>query len=71
MILTAGQLIDALGGNRDVAAMIGVRHNTVSTWRERGFPAWVAAKLQDAAERAQVRYDPSLFEIRPRAKSAA
>lgn len=33
------QLIDMLGGNRDVAEEIGVDHTSVSRWRRLGIPA--------------------------------
>lgn len=71
MITTASQLIDALGGTSAVAAVFGVQDNTISTWRARGFPAWACARLRETAVAAALKTDESLFEIKPRAKSAA
>jgi hypothetical protein len=65
MISTATALIDALGGNQVVAELLGVQHNTVSTWRVRGFPAWACGRLRAAADAGEHRYAPELFEIRP------
>lgn len=31
--MTASEIIDQLGGNRDVAAMFGVKSSAVSNWR--------------------------------------
>lgn len=70
MIVTVTDLIDALGGNQTVAAMLGVQHNTVSTWRERGLPGWACSRLRDAADAAALRYECALFEIRARSKLA-
>lgn len=73
MVTTVSDLIDALGGTGTVAAMLGVKDNTVSTWRrdERGLPAWACGRLRAAADDAALNVDAGLFEIRPRAKSAA
>ena len=71
MITTASQLIDALGGNSAVAALFRVRHNTVSTWRTRGLPAWSCGRLREAADAAGIKADDELFEARSRARSAA
>jgi len=75
MIETVSSLIDELGGTKTVATMLGVKDNTVSTWRrgDRGFPAWACSKLRDAAKSAGLNVDDGLFEIRvhARARSAA
>ena len=71
MIKTASDLIDALGGNRTVAAVFGVQDNTISTWRTRGFPAWACIRFREAALAAALKVDDRLFETKPRAKSAA
>jgi hypothetical protein len=34
----ANEIIEALGGNRTVAALLGVEPGTVSVWRKRGIP---------------------------------
>lgn len=71
MIMTPSELIDELGGTGVVANLLGVRDNTVSTWRERGFPAWACDRMRQAAAGAGKVTDPALFEIKPRARSAA
>lgn len=70
MISTPSDLIDVLGGNRPVATLFGVRQNTVSTWRQRGFPAWACARLRAEAQAGALRFDESLFDIKPRTRSA-
>ena len=69
MIETPGDLIDGLGGTGAVAQLIGVKDNTVSTWRERGIPGWACVRLRDAADAADLRTDPRLFESRPRTRA--
>jgi hypothetical protein len=64
MISTESALIDALGGNLVVAEQLGVKHNTVSGWRARGFPPWAAIRLQAEAMTAGIATDPELFQIR-------
>jgi hypothetical protein len=71
VIKTASDLIDALGGNKTVAAIFGVQDNTISTWRTRGFPAWACIRFREAAIAAALNVDDKLFETKPRAKSAA
>lgn len=71
MITTASQLIDALGGTSALADTFGVQDNTISTWRNRGFPAWACGRLREAASSAGLNADEDLFEIRPRTRSAA
>lgn len=70
MISTASDLIDELGGTGEVAGLLKVRDNTVSTWRTRGFPAWAHKALQGAAEEAGLSVDGRLFEIAPRRSAA-
>jgi hypothetical protein len=64
MIRTESDLIDALGGTTAVKALCDVRHNTVSSWRNRGFPPWAIAILRDAAGAAAIECDPALFAIK-------
>jgi hypothetical protein len=64
MVTTEGELIDRLGGNTAVADRLGVRHNTVSGWRSRGFPPWATVSLREAAEAAGIVAAPALFEIK-------
>lgn len=71
MIATADAFIDALGGNRPVGTALGVAENTVSTWRVRGFPAWVRDELRQMAAAASVNYDPVIFETRRRGRASA
>lgn len=61
----ASKAIDTLGGNTEVAALFGVRENTVSMWRTRGFPwrAWLF--FEKAARAAGIDWD-SLQPPRPR-----
>lgn len=71
MISTAGELIDGLGGTGAVAKLLEVEDSTVSTWRVRGLPAWACRPLEEAAKQTELSVDASLFERRPRARSAA
>ena len=72
MISTVDDLIEALGGTGTVAKRLGVRDNTVSTWRGvRGLPAWACRKLEHEAASEGLNVDPSLFDSRPRARNAA
>lgn len=66
MISTVSELIDALGGTGEVARRLGVKDNTVSTWRrdDRGLPAWACAPLRRALNDAGENADPALFEIK-------
>lgn len=71
MILSASDLIDALGGNHAVAEEFGVQHNTVSTWRGRGFPGWACARLRAMAERGGHQCAATLFDIKPPPRALA
>ncbi len=64
MIRTESDLIDALGGTGAVKTLCDVRHNTVSSWRNRGFPPWAMTILRSAADAAALDYDQAIFEIR-------
>ncbi|MGE5151195.1 MAG: hypothetical protein ACM3II_13825 [Rhodospirillaceae bacterium] len=66
MICTTSELIDALGGTGEVARRLGVKDNTVSTWRrnDRGLPGWACAPLRHALAEIGEQADPVLFEIR-------
>jgi hypothetical protein len=71
MIASASELINELGGTGEVAGALGVKDNTVSTWRERGFPAWACERLRALAVVKGKQADPQLFEIKSRVRSAA
>ena len=68
---TVADVIDGLGGNRPVAEALGLRENTVSTWRVRGLPAWVRGDLRTMAEAAGISFDESIFGPRRHAAAKA
>lgn len=65
----ATALIDALGGNAEVATLCGTHPATVSNWRTRGLPLWTHSTLKGACDEREVDHDPRLFEVRPRTLS--
>jgi hypothetical protein len=64
MVRSAGDLIDALGGSNAVAKSLGVKHNTVASWRSRGFPPWASIRLRAIAAGSGIATDAGIFEIR-------
>lgn len=64
MVRSASDLIDALGGSNAVAKRLGVKHNTVASWRSRGFPPWASIWLRAIAAESGIAADANLFAIR-------
>ena len=71
MIMTASDLLYALGGNSAVAALLKVKHNTVSGWRVRGLPAWTFRDLRAAASDRSLKVSEGVFDVpRPGERAA-
>jgi len=54
--------IDALGGPKAVAKLMGIKPNAVANWYKRGFPPHAYAKLAPMLERQGVEFSPKLFK---------
>ncbi|MDE2103654.1 MAG: hypothetical protein KGL39_40830 [Patescibacteria group bacterium] len=67
-LASAPAVIDALGGNRRLAALCGVVPEAVSLWRCRGrFPAARFARLATLARQHGVVIDEALFRFERKA----
>lgn len=61
--MTASDVIDALGGNRVVAAIFGVRSSAVSNWRAQNrFPPRLHYRLAKECEAQGIKVDPRIFQ---------
>jgi hypothetical protein len=62
---TSAAVIDALGGNGAVAALIGAKYRQrVSNWRKMGFPADTFLVLTQALAEKGFEAPPSLWDMR-------
>ena len=60
--MTIGDVIDALGGNGEVAALFGVGPSAVSNWRALNrFPARLHYRIAKACEARGIGLDERLF----------
>jgi hypothetical protein len=50
----ANEIIEALGGNKAVAALLNVRAATVSVWRKRGIPWRYRGAVRDLLRRKRI-----------------
>lgn len=71
MIETPDHLIDELGGNQAVAALLDVKHNTVSGWRIRGLPAWTHTALRELVEARGLTVISAVFAAQKPGRRAA
>ena len=61
-MMTASELIDALGGNTEVARIAGVGSSAVSNWRKFGcFPPRLFLVLSDAGHEKGIDVPRDLF----------
>lgn len=60
---TDSGVIDALGGNKDVAALFGIEPAAVSQWRKGGIPGNRRGIVAEALKRARIRV-PEDFYLR-------
>ena len=62
VICDVGLAIDALGGNKAVADLLGIGSSAVSNWRARGaFPPRLFIRLSAAANKCGVSISEKLF----------
>lgn len=55
-------VIDALGGNKEVAALFGVGSSAVSNWRSAGrFPERLHLRVYRICQERGIEYDPALY----------
>jgi hypothetical protein len=70
MFETVAAVIDALGGNAKVGALVGVGASAVSNWRTRGrIPAELFLVFSEALKGIGKAADPSLFGMAPAAEA--
>jgi len=70
-MVTAAELIDALGGNGEVAKIAGVKPSAVSNWRKFGcFPPRLYLRFAAGARDRGVRLPEELFRERTGAEAA-
>lgn len=65
ILTTTEAVINALGGNRPVAELLGVSGPAVSNWRAFGqFPADTYVAIQDILSKRRLKADPTLWPMR-------
>jgi len=70
-MVTAGELIDALGGNGEVARIAGVKPSAVSNWRKFGcFPPRLYLRFAAGAKDRGIAIPEELFRERSGAVAA-
>lgn len=65
-LMTAAELINALGGTAKVAEALGTAQNTVGNWLQRGIPAWAMPKLARLCRKRGVNPGMTLEPQQPR-----
>ena len=62
-LTTVDEIVEALGGNQNVADLFGVLPTSVSNWKAfGGFPERLHLRLFQECQRRNITIDPAVFE---------